>query len=173
MMTTMVQAIAGVSPSRESEIESFFPGIGSGAIGQLIGGILGGVQNSIPVLAIRLPVLIALGAACAPLAAIAYFLRLLGSRYTLTNRSVQQRKIIGGSLVSQVALSDIDSIEIQTRSGYDFHRVGDVVLMNAQGAAQMTIEAIAFPERLRQIIIDARDARVLSDASLAHIDARG
>ncbi len=182
MATAIAQPIAGVSANRESEIEVIYPAIAGGFLGGIIGNVMGiaagvpsgkGIAGTV-LLAVQLTLYVALGAACIPLVLLAYvFNKVLGYSYVLTNRSVLQRSFLGGSLHSQVALGEISDIEITTESGYEFHRVGDLNLQNAQGTTLMTITAIPYPERLCQIIFDAREARVQSDESLATIQARG
>lgn len=173
MATAIAQPIAGVSSSRETEIEAIYPSIAVGVLGGVIGSIMEPVA-SIPVLVLRLPLYVIVGAAMAPLALLGYFLsKAAGSCYVLTNRSVQQRTILGGAMTQQTALNEIHSIEIDThQSGYQFHNVGDLHLQNAQGTTLMTLKAIPNPERLSQILIDAREARMRSDQSLATIQAR-
>lgn len=181
MATVIVQPIAGVSSSRETEVEVIYPSIAGGVIGWLIGSIMGLVAAlpvlpgilKLPTLAIRLSAYVIVGGALLPLALLGYILhKLLGNYYVLTNRSIQDRSILGGAMSSQMALADIENIEISTAAGYEFHRVGDVNLQNAQGVSLMTLKAISYPERLSQIILDVRAARTCSDASFATIQAR-
>lgn len=173
-MVAATQAIAGVSSSSEAEIEAVYPSIAANILGQIIGVIMGGVSAALPILILRLPAMIIVGAAMIPFGLLSYACqKLFGSCFVVTNRGVHQRRVFGYGLVDSVALTDIQGIDIQTQGGYEFHRVGDVVLQNASGAPIMTIFAIQHPERLRQIILDARAARLASDESLAHIRGRG
>ncbi|MEW4489052.1 hypothetical protein AB1L42_13305 [Thalassoglobus sp. JC818] len=173
MNVAVVQPIAGVSVNRETDIEAVYPSIASGFLGQLIGMIMGAVSAAIPVTFIRVIVLVAVGAALLPLGLLAYALnKIFGVCYIVTNRSVQKRSFLGNSMTAQVALTDIDHIEIASGAGYKFHRVGDLNLVGAQGNLLLTIEAIQFPERLKHVILDARQARQLSDRSLAQIQSR-
>jgi len=173
-MVAATQAIAGVSSSSEAEIEAVYPSIAANALGQVIGVIMGGVSAALPILILRLPAMIIVGAVMIPLGLLAYACqKLFGTCYVVTNRGIHQRKVFGYAIVDSVTLTDIDNIDIVTQGGYEFHRVGDVVLQNASGAAIMTIAAIQYPERLRQIILDARAARMANDESLAHIRGRG
>lgn len=181
MSTAVIQPIAGVSANRETEIEAVYPSIVSGVIGTLIGSLMG-IASTVPsgkglskpvFLAIRLGLSVALGGALLPLGLLGYILhKLTGKYYSLTNRSIQERGIIGSAMTQQLALSEIQDIEITKGAGYDFFVAGDVNLLNAQGATLMTLKAIPNPARLAQIVIDARDARLQSDASLAQIEAR-
>ncbi len=172
MNVATMQPIAGVSASHEADIEAVYPSIARGLLGQLIGIIMGTVYAAIPVNIIRFPLMVVVGAAMIPFALLGYALRLLGTCFIITNRSVQEQTILGKTLVKQLALSEIDNIEIEVKSSYVFHHVGDVNLLNAQGQVLMSIPAIANPERLRQILFDARNARVQSDQALATINRR-
>ncbi len=172
MTTATVQPIAGVSANRETDIEAIYRSIAGGAIGGLIGSIMGGVAG-IPVLPIRLAVYIAVGAALLPLGLLGYFVdKIFGSYYVLTNRSIQERAILGNALIKQIALTDFEEIEIATKGGYEFHRVGDLNLQSSKGATLMTLSAISYPERLSQVLFDAREARIQSDDSLSVIQGR-
>ena len=182
MSSAFAQPIAGVSANREAEIEAVYPSVAAGVLGWAIGVVLGGISDAIPtqrgilgvpIVAVRLLLLLIVGSLAAPFALLAYILsKLFGHYYIVTNRSIQRKGMIGGALHRQVALAEIASIEIATGSGYRFHRVGDLNLLNSQGAVLMTVQAIPYPQRLKQIILDAREARILSDASLSRIDAR-
>jgi hypothetical protein len=180
MATAIAQPIAGVSANRETEIEVIYPSVAGGFLGGIIGNVMG-IAAAIPsgkgiagtvLLAARLTLYVALGAVCVPLVLLAYPMKAFGYSYVVTNRSVQQRSFLGGSMSNQVALGDIVDIEITTESGYEFHRVRDLNLQNSQGATLMTIAAIPYPERLCQVIFDAREARVQSDDAFAAIQAR-
>ncbi|WP_417849537.1 hypothetical protein [Thalassoglobus sp.] len=172
MATATVQPIAGVSANREADIEAIYPSVAGSALGGLIGSIMDGVAG-VPFLPLRLVISILVGALLLPLGLLAYILtKLFGSYYVLTNRSIQQRSIIGNALSQQIALTDFEEIEITSSGGYKFHRTGDLNLQNAKGTTLMTLTAISYPERLSQIIFDAREARMQADASLAIIQNR-
>ncbi|MCA8998508.1 MAG: PH domain-containing protein [Planctomycetaceae bacterium] len=173
MSVGMAQPIAGVSTSRESELEAVYPSVAATLLGSIVGGFLG-AASAVPLLPLRLLVMVVVGAAMAPLGLLAYGLqKVFGNVYAVTNRSVQVRKSLTKTQVQQVALSEIENIRIQTSGSYHFFRAGDLVLENAQGNDLLTIPGIPYPERLRQIIFDARDARLLADASLSTIQGRG
>lgn len=182
MSSVFVQPIAGVSANRESEIEAVYPAIAGGVLGQIIGLIMGGISTAfpskrgvlgVPLVVLRLVLFLTVGSVLAPFALLAYAItKLFGHYYVVTNRSVQRRAMIGGAMSQQITLAEISDIEIATSPAYEFHRVGDLNLLNAQGGLLMTISAIPYPQRLKQILIDAREARLLSDASLAKIEAR-
>lgn len=172
MPAATAQAIAGVSPSRESEIEAVYPSVAATFLGQIVGVILGAV-NAIPIHVVRMLGMLVVGAALAPIGLLAYTLmKLFGRYYLITNRSIQARNMIGGRLLQQVSLSEVADAEIAGGTGYAFHRVGDVILYSAQGDRLMTIAAIPYPDRLRHVILDARNARIRSDESLNVIRGR-
>ena len=182
MATAIIQPIAGVSANRETDIEVVYPSIAGEFIGSIIGSLMGivaafpsgeGIMKPV-LLGIKLSLYIALGAILLQLGLLGYIVhKLLGKCYTLTNRSIQERGILGGAMSQQLALSEIQNIEITTAGGYEFYNAGDLNLQNAQGSTLMTLKAIPYPERLSQILIDAREARLQSDASLAQIQSRG
>lgn len=173
MPVTMSQPIAGVSASRETEIDVLYPSVAAGGLGRLIGMIMG-LAASVPTTPLRILAFLILGSLVFPLGLLAYAVhKLTGKCYVLTNRSLYARSIVGGRLSERVALADIDHITVSHQGGYDFHRVGDLNLENAQGNVLMTVPAVPYPARFRQVILDARNARRESDQSLAHIQARG
>jgi len=164
------QAIFGVSAGYESTIETVYPSIAASGIGRAIGRICDSVP--IRVAGIKLSHLL-FGPLVAPFALIGYAVyKLFDSRYVLTNRSVRVLSSIGDKLKGEVGLGEIDNIAIRVRSGQEFYHAGDLVLLKAGGDELLTLPAVPRPARLRQVILDARDARLLSDASLATINAR-
>lgn len=172
MAVATAQPIAGVPSTREIDIESVYPSVASTLLGQLVGGIMSAAAG-LPVLPFRLLVMVVLGALLAPLGLLAYIItKLFGNRYVLTNRSVQVRRMIGGNRLQQVALADVADVVIERLPSQAFLRVGDLTLRNAQGNDLLTIPAIPYPQRFRQIILDARDARTSADESLARIRSR-
>ncbi|WP_437228200.1 hypothetical protein SH661x_000776 [Planctomicrobium sp. SH661] len=172
MSVAIAQPIAGVSANRETEIEVIYPSVAAGVLGRFIGGVMG-LAEAVPLLPLRLIAYIVLGTAMVPFAILAYALtKLLGNCYVLTNRSIYSRSIIGGRKGRQVPLGEIGDIEITSAGGYHFHRVGDLNLQNSAGNLLMTIPAITYPDRLKQIILDAQAARMLSDESFARIQSR-
>ena len=164
-----LQAIAGVSPSQEREIESEFPSIAAVAPGRMIGAIM----NSIPGAgSVKLSYLL-FGLPLAPLGVIGYLqLKVTGQRYTVTNRAVSLRGVVTGQVVKQVALKDIASVDVDVLDGQAFFRAGDVVLRNAGGDEILRCAGVPQPERFKHVILEARDARLQSDEALAVINKR-
>ena len=164
------QAIAGVSAGLEREIETVYPSVAAGGIGRLIGILcdsipvrLGGIKVSTLLFALPL----------APLAVLGYFgLKVFGRRYILTNRSVRIQRALSSRLFRQVGLAEIDNIAVDVLPGQGFYHAGDLILLKSNGDQITTLSGVSRPERFRQIILDARDARLQSDASLAVLEAR-
>ncbi len=170
MPAVMPQAISGVSAGRESVMEILYPSIAASGLGRLIGSIC----NSIPlkIAGIKLSHLL-FGLPLLPFALVGYIVfKLFGDRYVISNRSIKIISAIGETLKQQVALSDIDNVAIDLKRGQEFYHAGDVILLKANGDEWFTLAGVPRPQRLRQIILKSRDARRLSDASLATIDAR-
>lgn len=163
------QAIAGVS-GKERVIEVTYPSIAATGLGRLIGSIC----SSIPVKIGGVPLSCLLfGLPVAPLGALIYLSqKVLGDRYILTNKSVEIRKSIGSNLVARVELSSLDDITVTVLSGQEFSRAGNLQLRDAKGSILATLPGVVWPERLKSAILEARQARVSSDAALAQIQAR-
>ncbi len=164
------QAIAGVSPTQEREIETEFPSIAAVGPGRLLGSIL----ESLPVRigGVKLSYIL-FGLPLAPLGVVGYLqLKVTGQRYMVTNRSVSIRGALTGQSIKQVALKDVADVSVDVRSGQEFYRAGDVVLRNASGDEILRCEGVPQPERFRHVILEARDARLRSDESLAAINKR-
>lgn len=164
------QAIAGVSAGSEREIETVYPSIAAGAISRTIGSIcdmipvrIGGVKLS--ALLFSLPL--------APLALTGYiWLKFFGPRFVLTNHALQTRGAMSDRLIREVALGEIDNIAVDVLAGQSFYHAGDLILLKAGGDEIATLAGVGRPARFRQVILEARDARLLNDAALATIDAR-
>jgi hypothetical protein len=164
------QAIAGVSPGQERVIEIFYPSVAAGGLGRLIGTIM----NSIPVeiWGVKLSYII-FGLPLAPLGLALYLGRaLFGGRYVLTNRSISNRTV-GGRVIKEVALKDVAEVAIDSIPGQEFHHAADVVILNAKEDEILRLAGINRPDRVRHVILDARNARRQNDESLANINKRG
>jgi hypothetical protein len=170
-MTTVVESpIAGVTPNRETLIEEVWPSIAATAPGRGIGQIC----NSIPakINGVKISQLL-FGLPLGAIGALIYLgTKVTGQRYSLTNRSLRILSSIGDRLFSQVKLSDIAEIRVVTRPGQEFHNAADLEIRNGAGDVIMTLQGVVRPDRFRQVILDAREARLKSDASLAAINAR-
>ncbi|MFG0335422.1 MAG: PH domain-containing protein [Maioricimonas sp. JB049] len=166
------QAISGVSAGVENTIEIVYPSVSATGLGRLFGRL----YNSIPlkINGIKLSqILFCLPTAPIPTLFLYLPMKVGGNRYTLTNRSVQIWSALGGRMVQQLPLTEIAEIQIHVQSGQEFFNSGDLVLINNRGDVAMQLDGVPYPHRFRQIILDARNARVQSDESLAVIQARG
>ena len=170
--TAAPSPIAGVSPARETVLENVFPSVASHGLGRWLGSVMGQV-GSVGPLPVKLLALVTVGAILAPLGALLYFLvKVTGTSFLVTSRSVQERSVLWGNLVKQVQLTDVQGVEIGTQDGYAFHRVGDVRLLGASGDPLLVIPAIQFPERLARVILEVRDAQRHSADALRQIQSR-
>ncbi|MGD9855825.1 MAG: hypothetical protein AB7U20_12845 [Planctomycetaceae bacterium] len=170
MSVVKPQAISGVSAGHEALIETVYPSIAASGIGRLIGSLC----DSIPVriAGIKLSYIL-FGPLMAPFALFGYTLfKLADRRYVLTNRSLRVLSSLGDSLKAEVTLREIDNIAINVREGQTFYHAGDLVMRKSNGDQLLTLPGVPRPGRFRQVILEARDARQLSDASLATINAR-
>lgn len=164
------QPISGVAAGYESQIETVYPSIAAASIGRLIGSLcdsiplrIGGVKLSC--LLFGLPLM--------PFALAGYFLqKAAGERYTLTNRSVSAHSAIGQRRLRHAALADVADVAVDVKAGQPFYHAGDLQLLNARGDLLLTLPGVPRPERFRSAILEARDARVMNDASLKTIQAR-
>jgi hypothetical protein len=164
------QAISGVSSQVENVVMTVYPSIAAWGPGQLVGMLsdliplkLGSVKLSHLLIA---PIL-------APLAALLYFAqKVFGSRYVLTNRSVQSWAAMGERMNAQAPLTEIAEIEIERRAGQAFFHAADLVVRNAAGDVTLRLEGVVRPDVFRQTILEARDARIQTEASLATIQKR-
>lgn len=168
---TAPQPISGVSAGRETVIEDIYPSISASGLGQFLGRLMDSLPVSI--IGIRLSHVL-FAPIVAPLGLIGYLkFKIADPMYLLTNRSVQKRGPLSRRPIQSVALADIDNIEIQVHPGQQFFQAGDLYLLNSKGEVLMQIAGIPRPERFRQVILDAREARVRNDHSLEVIRSRG
>jgi hypothetical protein len=163
------QAIAGVSPSQEREIETEVPSIAAIGLGRVIGALMSSMPG---VGSVKLSYLL-FGLPLAPFGLALYLLlKVIGQRYTVTNRAVSIGRIISGQVVKQVALKDVAEVEVEVLAGQEFFRAGDVVLRKAGGDEILRCAGVPQPERFKHVILEAREARLQSDDALAVINKR-
>lgn len=170
MVAETVQAITGVSPDVENEIQTIYPSIACTALGRM----LGSLYDSIPIkiFGIKISYLL-FPLPTHPLPLAAYLgLKVVGYRYILTNRAVQIWKALGHQMQSQVLLSDIAEVVTVQQPGQAFYHAADLQFYDAASKRLLTLEGISRPESFRQAILKARDAQKLVRASLATIRAR-
>lgn len=168
---TASQPISGVSAGRETVIEEVYPSICASGLGRALGQLMDCVPVSIG--GIRLSHAL-FAPIAAPLGVVGYLqFKVTGVAYVLTNQSVVKRASLGQRLLGSTPLAEIASIEIQVLPGQEFYHAGDLLLLNANGDVLLHLEGIPRPERFRQVILDAREARLLNDQSLEVIRSRG
>ncbi len=163
------QAIAGVSPTLESRIMTEFPSVGATAIGRLIGQLMDAIPAKIA--GVKVSYLI-FGPVLAPLGLLLFLLNRLGSRYILTNRSVQIWSTMGSQRTSTVDLNEISDVELDELSGQSFFRASDIKLKSANGQTIMRLSGVADAGAFRNAIQGAVKSRRLVQASMATIAAR-
>jgi hypothetical protein len=163
-------AIAGVSPSHDTTVTSFWPSIAANPLGRLIGSIcnliplkINGVTISALLFALPL----------SPLAALIYlWMKVFGTRYVLTRKSISSWSSMGHQLYKSVPLSEIVEIEINEQGGQAFYRAADLELLAADGAVLLRMSGISHPKTARQIILETRQAEMETAASLETIQKR-
>ena len=170
MLTQKPQAISGVSPGHESVIEELYPSIAATTIGDLIHRIL----DSIPIRIWGLKISnVLFGLILAPLAALVYlWMKVFGSRYVLTNRVVKRVNSMGFRQHESVPLSQIVTTSVDPDSRQEFYQTGDIRLAGAGGQTLLTLHGVPRPDRFRQVIQEACDAKRLVASALAQINAR-
>ena len=164
------QAIAGVSAQAENVIMTVWPSVAA----TLPGRVIGMMCDSIPLKlnGIKLSYLL-FALPLSPIALLIYFgLKIGGSRYILTNRAIDVRAALGTTLRSQAALTEIETVTIERQSGQAFYHAGDLVVWNAAGDELLRLGGVPRPDVFRQSILEARDARQLTEASLLVIGKR-
>jgi hypothetical protein len=170
MPATISEAIAGLSAGRENVLETVYPSLSATGPGRLIGQLC----DSIPlrIRGIKLSHVL-FGPLVAPFALLGYLqMKVTGRRYVVTNRSVKVMSSLGERLLGSASLSEFDSIAIDERPGQRFFHAADVVLLKPNGDELLRFPGVARPDRFRQVIVDARNARLLNDAALRTIQAR-
>ena len=171
MITQKTQAISGVSSGYENVIEELYPSIAMTGLGQF----LNQLYESIPVKinGVKLSYILFV-LPTVPLALLGYFaLKAGGSRYLVTNRAVKRLSSLGYRQLDEVPLAQIDQVTVDPDSRLPFFRTGDVRLVNAAGDTPLLLRGVPFPDRFKQVILEARDARRDVEASQAAISKRG
>jgi len=167
---TRPQPISGVSAGAEAHVDTVYPSITATGPGRIVGQVMDSIPTRIN--GIKLSQIL-FGLPLAPLGLTVYALqKIFGHKYVLTNRSLQIYKALGVQLDRQIALADIDNIAIVVRPGQAAFASGDLEVLNDRGEPILVLEGVPRPERFRQEILECRDARRLSDASLKTIQAR-
>jgi len=170
MSIVRTQAIAGVSAGVENVVMTVYPSMASTGLGRWLGRLYDSIPikiNGIKLSHLLFPV------PAIPIALLLYFqLKVFGSRYILTNRSVSIRTSIGDRQQNEIALPAIARIDVTQYAGQEFYRAADLVFYDAGGSVLGRLEAVPRAEIFRQTILEARDALTQTEAALATIAAR-
>ncbi|MCY2967266.1 MAG: hypothetical protein NT069_27135 [Planctomycetota bacterium] len=170
-MTKRPPAISGVSASSEAEIQTVYPSIAATSIGKLLGSLYGCLPISVG--GIKLSHLI-FPLPTAPLGVLVFFWqKVCGQVYVLTNRSIRFRSALGPKLHQKVPLQDIADVVVDQKAGQDFYPAADLILVGKKGETLAVLAGVPRADVFRQSILEARNARVQTEASLATIKARG
>lgn len=163
------QAISGVSPDYESIVEELYPSIAATGIGQA----LNGLYESVPVRIWGIKLSHAFALPTAPIGMLIYLaMKVVGSRYVVTNRAVKRVASLGFKLHEAVPLAQIAEVSIDPDSRQAFYKTGDVRLTNANGDTLLLLRGVPYPERFQQVINETLDAKRQTSAALATINAR-
>ncbi len=165
-----VQAIAGVSATSEARIMSEFPSVGAWGIGRIIGQLM----ESIPIriLGVKLSYIL-FGLPLAPIGMLLFLMnRPFGSRYVLTNRTVQIWSVMGTQRTSSAELGAIAAVALDELPGQAFFRCSDIRLKAADGKTILLLAGVADPGPFRNAIQSAISSRRLVQSSMATIAAR-
>jgi len=125
----------------------------------------------IRILGIKLSYLL-FGPLLAPVGLLLFLLNKLGSRYVLTNRSVQIWSAMGSERTSTVDLSEIADVDLDELPGQAFFRAADIRLRAANGKTLTRLAGVADAAAFRNAIQRAMESRRLVQSSLATIAAR-
>lgn len=170
MLRTGQQAIAGISGLREAHLETIYPSIACLGIGRW----LDQLYESVPVMlgTVKLSYLLFI-LPSAPIAAGLYFyLKIMGERYQFTSQSVRRLRSLGQTVLQEVALADVDRIEIPAESRTGFLRTGTLELRAVDGRVLMSLPGVPYPERAQHVLEEAMAASRQTQAALTTIRAR-
>ena len=169
-MPTKPQPISGVSPTAETVITTRYPSIAAMGLGRALGKLYDAIPLRIGTIKLSY-VLFTLPTS--PLAVTLYAIqKLFGQRYQLTNRRVRILSMLGTRVYGQVNLTEIGDVAIDEQPGQAFYKAGDLVILGTGGNTLLRLTGVTRPDVFRQTILEARTARVRTEASLAVIKAR-
>jgi hypothetical protein len=167
-----VQAIAGVSASKEAIVWTEYPSIAAGGIGQTLGSLYESLPIKIFGFGPSISHIFAL--LTAPVGVLLYFLqKLFGNRYILTNRNVQVRASRGDRMISTIGLGDFDHIELVQNPGQVFYKAADIRFIGATGETLMKLPGVKDAGAFKNAIERTSESRRMVQASLRQIEARG
>ncbi|QDT66998.1 hypothetical protein [Calycomorphotria hydatis] len=154
----------------ERLVRIYYPTIAAWQLGKLIGIIM----ESLPFRFGQLKLSYLLfGLPLAPLGALLYVLtKVIGERYVLTNYAIKRQGSLTAHPIGAAPLNQIDEISIKKPASYKFFKAGDLLLSSADGRVTLKLSSVAYPELVRETILDAIEARKRTDAVMATIQAR-
>jgi hypothetical protein len=178
MSNVKSQAISGVSAGSEAEIMTAYPSVAATGAGQSIGRLCDAVPlktNGIPwprllVGILFWPIVVPFALTVGLL--LYSYMKLLGKRYVLTNRSLEVRQMIGVRNYAHANLTDIKQVVIRELPGQAFYKAADLIGTGADGKTIIRLEGVQRPAVFRQTILEARDAKSQIEDSLKAIQAR-
>jgi hypothetical protein len=170
MLTQQPQAISGVSPDHETVIEELYPSIAATGIGDFINRVLDSIPNRI--WGMKVSNLI-FGLPLAPLAVLVYLgMKVVGSKYIVTNRVVKRVNSMGTGRIESVPLSQVVTASVDPDSRMSFYQTGDVRLISSSGQTLLLLRGVPRPDRFCQVIQEAVDAKRQVESALSRIKAR-
>jgi hypothetical protein len=90
-----------------------------------------------------------------------YFLKILpfiATRYTLTNRRLMIRRGLKPAAAHEVALADIDRVNLVKDANSDFYRSAALEIILTDGKVGLRLPGVPEPEGFRHAIVNARQA---------------
>ncbi|MEO1999468.1 MAG: PH domain-containing protein [Planctomycetaceae bacterium] len=170
MPSTSPKLVAATRQSVENTLMTVYPSISAWWSGKL----LGQLYDLIPV---RLGTItlsrFLFTLPTAPIAVVLYALtKLMGSRYRLTNRNLQEWSSLGNRMKRQMDLGEIADVVVEQVSGQAFFSAADLVIHSTDGKTGMRLAAVPRAEVFRQTILKASHARTLVQSALETIQAR-
>lgn len=167
-----VQAIAGVSATKESIVWVEYPSIAAGGIGQVLGSLYECLPIKIFGIGPSLSHVFAL--ATAPVGAMLYgFQKVFGNRYILTNRGVQIWSSRGNRMVSSIGFRDFERIELTQNPGQVFFKAHDIRFIGSAGETLMKLSGVKDAGAFKNAIERTVESRIQVEAAEATIAARG
>ncbi len=170
MSSTSPKLVAATGQSADRTLMTVYPSISATDLGKL----LGRLYDLIPVrvgattlsrLLFTLPT--------APLAILLYAVtKLAGSRYRLSNRSIQIWHSLGNRMRAQVDVGEIAEVLVEQRNGQEFFSAADLIMQSADGNPLMRLNGVPHAEVFRQTILKTCHARSLVQSSLDTIASR-
>lgn len=164
------QAIRGVSLSSEAPLEDIYPSIASTGVGKALDRLYNLIPQGFG--QIRLSYLLFVPPT-APLALLSYLtLKVTGERYAITNRGVKRVRVLGGQTLQQAAFEDMHEIQIDPESRSEFFQTADIRLNDIHGQTLLALRGVPRPDRVVDVIREAKRARGQVKDALDRIAAR-